>query len=427
MNRFDILPKWPAQPDARDHLGATFGSLQIFVGDKNVTAFEHERRQEERLELPTYYLAEWIAENWWPLLWEPTKRDEHGADPDYLSRHSFLLAQNGFVLPNIVIAPGGNDVDVRARPRTSQVAQVRFPQGGDARLSRSEIEAKLRSFVQANFDRMDGALNTPLEQAWQLVLGTDEASAQFCRYIGALGLSPYDTHAAIEDMLDQASDRLPETMVMDLCATSTPANFVASARVATMAHDALRQSREVDLATLTGIPTPADIQSLPAYKTGYRAADTLRSNLKVSDQQIHGASTIYGRLGIDVGNVGSAELAQGDLPLFAAVERNDNVGRVALIPENSSTRRFAAARATYFLWTGGAHQARFVTDAGTREQQASRSFAAELLLPRAVVRTRFKGTRRVTRQQIYKLAEEAIVDVKVARHQAENAGFSIAA
>src|SRR5262245_53839972 len=37
---------------------------------------------------PVYFLAEWIAENWWPLLWEPRKSEEVPDDAAFLARHS---------------------------------------------------------------------------------------------------------------------------------------------------------------------------------------------------------------------------------------------------------------------------------------------------------------------------------------------------
>ena len=58
-----------ASHDAVDEVDSTFCRLAIFISERNVT--EHRDaggRRLPTLHVPAYYLAEWLAENWWPLL-----------------------------------------------------------------------------------------------------------------------------------------------------------------------------------------------------------------------------------------------------------------------------------------------------------------------------------------------------------------------
>src|ERR1700730_11330864 len=103
MSDFELLSKWRPQKGNAE-ADATLCKLQIKVGGQIVSEFRDEHEQIVRqLEIPAYYLAEWIAENWWPLLWEPRKNEDGGDNADFLSRHSFLAAQHGFALPKVLL------------------------------------------------------------------------------------------------------------------------------------------------------------------------------------------------------------------------------------------------------------------------------------------------------------------------------------
>ena len=76
------------------------------------------------LAIPVYFLAEWIAENWWPLLWEPRKSEEVPDDAAFLARHSKLAAQHGFVLPRVIFVPTGRTIDISATGRTARARKI---------------------------------------------------------------------------------------------------------------------------------------------------------------------------------------------------------------------------------------------------------------------------------------------------------------
>jgi len=102
-----------------------------------------------------------------------------------------------------------------------------------------------------------------------------------------------------------------------------------------------------------------------------------------------------------------------------AVARDNQRARFGLIQDDQVHRRFSAARATYLAWTSGAKDSRLITNAVTRDQQASRAFAAELLVPAAYLRSQATG-RKLPSYKADEIAYEANVSPWVVQRQAAN-------
>jgi hypothetical protein len=84
-------------------LEATIDTFKIYIARDNVTKHKVRAKVGDALCIP----VEWIAENWWILLFEPLK-DEESNDAKYRSRHSIATAQHGFPLPDLSIVPFGH-------------------------------------------------------------------------------------------------------------------------------------------------------------------------------------------------------------------------------------------------------------------------------------------------------------------------------
>ena len=84
----------------------------------------------------------------------------------------------------------------------------------------------------------------------------------------------------------------------------------------------------------------------------------------------------------------------------------------------------AAGRAAFFFWTGHSEDRRLITDAATRDQQASRAFAAELLIPQAYLRSKAEANK-LRWDQVHSIAEHAVVSLDVIKHQALNCGLQL--
>ncbi len=409
-----------------DALDATFANLRLLVGGENVTTYldEETRVESDHIEQPMLDVAAWIADNWWSLLWEPEKSEDAKDSDDYRFRHHLTAAEHGFALPNLRFIPTGDDVRLLAQPRQARYASARFARKADCLTPRGNVETALRAFMNEVVGRLAQWGEHSVSDAWALVTSTTPDAEQFCILMGALGLSPYVDHRRIEAALEEASDKLSSTELLDLCQTATADDFIRSARVATLIHDAMSGNDPVDLRRINALSPPADPVAAPGYLRGYDAARKLRDALGIEDTDIEGATRMLDALQIDWHVKAAVDLKGFSSPITGAIRRRDDCGSVAFALDAASSRRFAAARAAYMFWTGGANESRLLTNAVTRDQQASRAFAAEMLVPRAYLRSQVHRSR-MSWDQVNAIAERATVSADVVKHQAGNMGMTI--
>ena len=155
--------------DVNDELYATYAALQILLGKANIT--EHtvgkSKLIERNLRIPLYYLAEWLAENWWILLFEPRKNEEL-EDHRYMIRHSIASAQHGFPLPSLSITPFGRSIHLSCIPRRATHANVTFKVDAFGDEDRDIIELVLSNFLHDTDRRLKdlGIVDTSFQAAW---------------------------------------------------------------------------------------------------------------------------------------------------------------------------------------------------------------------------------------------------------------------
>jgi hypothetical protein len=428
---FEISSSWlsPVSEIKPSEADATLCNLQINIGNHNVTEFKDQReRVSVNLEIPVYFLAEWIAENWWPLLWEPRKTEDDGDNADFLSRHSFLSAQHGFALPKIMIVPIGRSIQVSASARDVQLADVRFLRGGLETLPHASVEQELRNFVTAVAERLSESRvnDTYLQDAWHLILETDPDQQQFCRFAGALGVSPYDIDDSTAALIERLLPSLGERLLMDLCLVSPVQSFPT---VAILAEKAVALTKGVSSSTLSpleSLSAPKDNTSVPAYRRGIRAAELLRARLGIKDTDPNGATRIFEKLHIDTGHRADTPNNLDEPSITGAVVRDESEMKVALLQSLETKRRFAGARAVFSAWAADTPtESRFMTSAVTRDQQANRAFAAEITAPRSLLK--LKASRgRLTQNAVYDLAADLQIGPDVVQKQALNNGIQVA-
>ena len=125
--------------------------------------------------------------------------------------------------------------------------------------------------------------------------------------------------------------------------------------------------------------------------------------------------------GIDVGQ----DAAHMSL-ISGAVVREDDDMRLSLAGTNSAHRKFAAARASFLAWSQSTNSSRLVTTARTRDQQASRAFAAELLAPAKYLKKRLGDRTDISPFTLDKISEEMGIAPTVVHYQARNHGYYVA-
>ncbi|RED42007.1 hypothetical protein BJ123_102178 [Rhodopseudomonas thermotolerans] len=437
MSDFELQVDWVDQ-EGRNQSDATLASLLIQVGGVAVTEFTARhmnkfggplRNKCKAVQIPAYFVAEWIADNWWSILWEPRKNEEEADDDEFLSRHSLLTAQHGFSLPRLEFVASGGTLQISARARDPKFSDVRFCNSARATAPREKVESELRRFVQSVVDRLNDrrVSETWLQDTWSLITETKDDELSFCRFIGALGMSPYDIDDGFAKLIERLEVALGERLLMDLCLASSESDFASVSKVAEEAVALTRTVEKSTLSPIEAISVPQDNYAVPAFRRGLQAAEILRKRLGISDTDPNAASRIFDMLEIDTTLQTKSVQRNDDVAVTGAVVRFENEMKVALLQQTEAKRRFAAARAVFSAWSSETPtESRLLTSAVTRDQQANRAFAAELTAPKALIRSRFRGKKRkFTQSDIRELADELRVSPDVVRKQASNNGVTI--
>jgi hypothetical protein len=424
MTEFQVSKVWLPKKGASE-LDATMARLKLIIGDKNISEFILDDGQRlDHLEIPAYFMAEWIAENWWPLLWEPRKSEDGVDDAEFVARHSLLAAQHGFALPRVTFIPTGRTIHIVASARDAAFADVRFRNSSQAAPLRNDVEKELSAFADAVCARLAQfhIQDTGLQQAWQMVKDVASDEQQFCQFAGALGLTPHDMSDHTASLLDRLLEKLGHRLLMDLCLVALPASFDAIAGAAEAAFDGLNAAQAANLEPLLALSAPTDNFAVPAWRRGVNAAKQLRKRLGIQETDPAGASRVFEKLRLDTGRYGSH--FADEVSLTGAVSRIGSEAQIALLQPAATQRRFTAARAVFSAWM--AEEQRFLTSAVTRDQQASRAFAAELMAPYSLLRARAKHSK-LSQDQVFDLASELQIGTDVISKQAVNNGLQITA
>lgn len=428
MSDFQIKQEWIERSLGKfaPALDATLCDIEIYLDSKNITEFAENRySSESAICVPAYDLAEWLAENWWPLIWEPRKTEDGQEDQDYVARHSLSSASRGFALPDLRITPNGEFVNLFASPHSVSFADVKFVNRASKLLPRGQVAFEFKNFLERTNARLleKQITGTDFQEAWDSIVTTDPEEEEYCRYMGALGLSPYAENEMIDTALLDAAKHLDSHVLMDLCLASNESDFQRNVHVAKTAVASAEQNEVLDISPITAMPIPAEKLTTPAYRRGVQAARKIRSNLGIQDTDPRGGDKLFEIIHLQTTQSCLSNGCDENTVTGAAI-RDGHRAQVALLQDNEKQRRFAAARSVYAMWTSKRQEKRLLTQAVTRAQQASRAFAAEMMAPIDLIRTRVRD-RILYQSEIRNLSEELYIGADVIAKQAVNNGFSI--
>jgi hypothetical protein len=422
--RFDLTVDCQEAPDdgADPALDATVGRFSISAADTPLTAYRtYQGREGNELVIPLYDIAEWIAVNWWALLHEPRKEDEVEDDFEFRSRHWLGCAREGFALPDVWLLPAGELMNIIAHARALRYAQLEFVNSVETAVPLAQVEETLRLFMESVLSRLKDrdVAGTVAEQAWQAIRETSSEEAVYCRLMGSLGLSPYDENSTTNRILERVeASGLSLSVIVDLCEAAYPSRLENLAALAESLVRSLPDSPEVGLSSFVDIAPPKDTKP-EAWKWGLEAAKRLRETLGISPKSPDGADRFFEELGLKQEYLTSVQAGTANsVQIPASLARHNGSMHLALADNPTVQRRFAAARAAFVGWTMQSGT-RLVTGAKTRQQQASRAFAAELLAPISYIRSKASKSG-LTSQSLARLASDLKVSPQVLRYQARN-------
>ena len=410
-------------------LRATWARLCMAVDGTPLTRVHDERSRTMRdaVYLPLYPLAEWLAEQWWPLWHEPPSFS--AGRPDYEQRHSTVHAREGYALPALHIEPAGSIVRVWWNPERLLCQQLEFPGQGEVWLETQLAKGAFSSLIDAVVGRLEaeGVVETRLQQDWSAIQTTDADEREFCECTGALGLDPYSLDEDRQHEIEEVGAALPGAIAAEFfrVARASSEDLWEDADEATAAV-ARVESNAADLAPFRKLREEAATWHIPQgsapWEQGYSLARRLRSHLDLAGTALQSIDRIGEAIGATQSELSTvlSRFSCREVPFAALVGTNDRLSPAFVLrPGRQTSDSFHFSRAlSEYLYPSGRGPA-LVTDANTEQQKRNRAFAAELLAPASELRARIR-TPTVTWETAEELAEEFRVSAYVIAHQLVN-------
>jgi hypothetical protein len=424
--------QWPANPGKGGDLliDQSLARLLMTVDGTSITEFRTEKGDgSTRLTVPLYFVVEWLALNWWSFLYEPRKLEGAENEQDFRLRHWLGTARNGFALPDVTFSPIGDKIEVTARSASLRFARLSFVNSATALVRTEKVRSELAGLIDAVLVRLTegGVRKSAAHEAWEQIKKTTAEEEPYCRLVGSLGLSPYVSREKLDSSLEDIAEKISVSMLADLCDAANIKNFSRAVELTDNIAQQLEKVTPSHLRKLLAAVKPVDNRP-EAYEWGYQAVDAARSALRISNDDPAGAMAFFDQMQIDPKSGLVRDLSKFPIVSAAVSREDDDLTRIALAGLSFSHRKFAAARAAFLAWSSENSASRLATSARTRDQQASRAFAAELLAPIRFLRKRLgdRGSD-VHGDKIESIAAELEVARDVVFHQAANNGYHVAA
>lgn len=427
MSSIKIDSEWIDSDEGfRPEYDFTLGNVGINADNIWLTEFETESGEHgRRLEVPAYSMAEWFAENWWSLLYEPEKGERSKHDPAFRARHWLGSARGGFALPDAWIhANGRGTVELKAVPSFFPYARLALRNSCKTAIRTEEFARELASFIGSVVQRLHdkGVHDTNLQQIWAAWARLDQDERRFCSLLGALGISPYDATPDLAELLAEVLGEASESVSEDFCEAADEGDLLEAAADMRSTLDALNDEPQIDLSALFRIHSRRESSH---KRAALNAARAVRDFLRVSSRDPLGGETFLTAFDLQSSIYDREGLKEAEDPvLHGSLRRSANRLQFNLIRKQASARRFDATRACYMAWSQGSDGDRLVTRARVPDQQASRIFAAEILAPIDFIRSK-AANRILSPYGVQRIASELKVSGAVIAWQAKHNGIAL--
>lgn len=381
-SRFEIRYRWLGER-ASDPEQASLAALSIFVDGICVTEVEDQLVQTTRdsVNASALQLAEWLAGNWWRLMWETG-----GADFEWRVAHCLGSAGGGYVWPDLTFSSDWNTLLVTACVRDPRAWEpISYLRGLRRHVALSEFERAVDDFVHATLARVAGLGERAdeLSDLWA-ELGHERgepALAERRRLEACLGFDPDEApEGLVSGLLDKAASLGTEAVLQ----------MAASGKTETLSHLEAIADALGSAAAPVSVSNYGHLRCFVAeawnsfdapWRRGVAAAKEARKLWGLGVEPLVG-DRLEELFGVRL----SDAVAQGshDLPVSAGLREGAASGRfrVALNRSRETGRRFALARLVADdLLAGDGDRLLASTEVRTARQRFQRAFAQELLCP----------------------------------------------
>lgn len=408
-------------------LAATWCRMEVQVEGRYASAVEDQRTSSMRRGVYTsaYPLAEWVAEHWWLLRSHvrpstvPRKSWAwaNAQEQPWLQGHNLRAAGGGLPWPDLTIVPEGGVTRLvwNAGPGLSD-QPVTFLTSGDSYITSNDVIDALGRFVDQVLVRLTetGLSETPLQQEWSLIAGSDVEESTFAEAVARLGQDPFDATEELADDIMSVAEALEADVLEELLDSADSSGLREAATWIQRASQVVRTVRRPSLSSpLEPLQAYAGArQPSTPWDLGYAAARAYREQLGLHSREVFPTDEYVGNTSLEAPSAG----VQG-----VVIVDDGAVGLVlpAWMGGGDTSLRFAQARA---LGLSVLTQRRLLLldPAHTDLSKTSRAFAAELLAPADGISKHLSVLPEATGPALEAVAARFDVSALLVRHQYDN-------
>ena len=415
-------------------LASTWASLLIRVNSSVLTrVLDHrDAKVRERINVPLYPLAEWLATNWWFLLNEsvpPLGRFR----PSFEERHRVGPSREGYYFPNMYVVPEGASTCVAWSHDRLRWTRLEFlNRTGHEWIDTEEFRQACAGLIETVVQRLASfeIKETLLQEEWDAIQSTDEEERRFCETASALGWDPYAIDLRQQERVIRIGDFLSGSVLKEAIPILNVEELetdVASIRRALEEG----QSAGIHLKQLTSIrdavvPPAGENPFEPPWKVGYTLARQVRGGLGLDGSPLPSWRDLGQALNEDSIAKGRVALSNAikHLTLVDGVVTTDEDGfpAFAFRYEGSNALRFHFCRGLANFLVSPLSDT-LLTRSHSDRQKQGRAFAAEFLAPAKSLRARVRRNI-LYEEDVGELATEFGVSPFLIKHQVENHGIA---
>ena len=414
MSSFEFNTRDWFEGTAPEELAVTNNSLSVAVNGKVVTYLLNKaiKSTSNEVYLPLYPVAEWIAANWWRLLYEC---NPHRDVESFQTCHNLKYAGEGYFLPDLLLAPEIDVVHLTWNERAINHGELSFLGYGSENIPFEDVKNELARFVRFVIGRLlaNNISDTPLQKDWAAIEAStrDAEERDFCIACAQLGFDPYCISASCADEIIEADERLSGKISLgEFFNTVALGHIKASVewleQIGTA--DSKNSAFNNELRRIKEL-LPDFSHALP-WERGYKEARWVRANFFKTQSAFR-----------DFQQKMMAETFQKTVPFSlcsALVETSEK--QTPMFISTSQKNNFLAGRMLGEYLHSSADHINLVTKVSTPSQKRCRAFSAELNAPAEWLKQDLNGKRLVCDDDIAELAEKYQVNELVVKYQLVN-------
>lgn len=414
-------------------LRSTWARLAVHVAGRYPTRVVDAaaRTVRDSIYVPLYPIAEWLAANWWRVLFE-MESSERAKDPSYDSRHNLRSAREGYSLPALSFHSVGELMQLRWDAEVLVHHGVEFLESGSAYVTLADVQRSLSAFITSVVARLDESdvTGTFLQQEWAAISSISKDEAEFCIAAATLGMDPFDVEEAVASALLEVTTVIPASVRREFLAVASQGDLRRDTSDVAAGIETARRNR-ADVGALRhlrdAVITPSG-NGGPPWQQGYSAARHLRTDLRIGNDPLPSFGDVATALRIDSLAL-SAAIVDQPAPTRvyeAIVATNEKAGPAFAVSRRSErATRFQFCRGLYEFLAGG-DGPWLVTRGLSDRQKRNRAFAAELLAPAAGIREKVSSSV-ISAEEVDELAQHYGVASEAIVHQIANHGIAAVA